>query len=96
MEDQDRDHISSRSHFSGRSEQELDEMLDELRAGKIGINQPGRWREALNTDSMHYHGSNQGNGGVVESDAIPSHGREHSLSLTLPPLATIWLVREAQ
>ena len=37
MEDQDRDHISSRSHFSGRSEQELDEMLDELRAGKIGI-----------------------------------------------------------
>lgn len=40
MEDQDRDHISSRSHFSGRSDQELDEMLDELRAGKIGINQP--------------------------------------------------------
>ena len=36
MEDQDRDHISSRSHFSGRSDQELDEMLDELRAGKIG------------------------------------------------------------
>ena len=63
---------------------------------RFGINQPGRWREALNTDSMHYHGSNQGNGGVVESDAIASHGREHSLSLTLPPLATIWLVREAQ
>mgnify|MGYP002416093489 FL=1 len=42
MEDQDRDHISSRSHFSGRSEQELDEILDELRAGKIGINQPGQ------------------------------------------------------
>ena len=37
MEDQDRDHISSRSNFSGRSDQELDEMLDELRAGKIGI-----------------------------------------------------------
>ncbi|SQC07678.1 1,4-alpha-glucan (glycogen) branching enzyme [Klebsiella pneumoniae] len=52
---------------------------------RFGINQPGRWREALNTDSMHYHGSNQGNGGVVESDAIASHGREHSLSLTLPP-----------
>jgi len=28
MEDQDRDHISSRSNFSGRSDQELDEMLD--------------------------------------------------------------------
>ena len=28
--------------LSGRSDQELDEMLDELRAGKIGINQPGQ------------------------------------------------------
>jgi 1,4-alpha-glucan branching enzyme len=42
---------------------------------------------------MHYHGSNTGNGGIVESDAIASHGREHSLSITLPPLATIWLTR---
>ena len=42
MEDQDRDHGSSRGNFSERSDQELDEMLDELRAGKIGINQPGQ------------------------------------------------------
>jgi 1,4-alpha-glucan branching enzyme len=62
---------------------------------RFGINQPGRWREELNTDSMHYHGSNTGNGGVVESEAIASHGRE-LLSITLPPLATVWLVREAQ
>ena len=54
------------------------------------------WREILNTDSMHYHGSNAGNGGTVHSDEIASHGRQHSLSLTLPPLATIWLVREAE
>ncbi len=56
----------------------------------------GKWREILNTDSMHYHGSNAGNGGTVHSDEIASHGRQHSLSLTLPPLATIWLVREAE
>ena len=61
---------------------------------RFGINQPGKWREILNTDSMHYHGSNTGNGGAVHSDEIASHGRQHSLSLTLPPLATIWLVRE--
>ena len=42
MEDQDRDHLSSRGNFSERSDQELDEMLDELRAGKIGINQPSQ------------------------------------------------------
>ncbi|EMX4960473.1 alpha amylase C-terminal domain-containing protein, partial [Raoultella planticola] len=62
---------------------------------RFGVNQPGRWREELNTDSMHYHGSNTGNGGGVASEAIASHGREHSLSVTLPPLATIWLVRES-
>ncbi len=56
---------------------------------RFGINQPGKWREILNTDSMHYHGSNAGNGGTVHSDEIASHGRQHSLSLTLPPLATI-------
>lgn len=61
---------------------------------RFGINQPGRWREVLNTDSAHYHGSNAGNGGLVQSDAIESHGRAQSLSLTLPPLSTIWLVRE--
>jgi 1,4-alpha-glucan branching enzyme len=49
---------------------------------RFGINQPGRWREELNTDSMHYHGSNTGNGGCVASEAIASHGREHSLSVT--------------
>ncbi|VFS92776.1 1,4-alpha-glucan branching enzyme GlgB [Raoultella planticola] len=27
---------------------------------RFGVNQPGRWREELNTDSMHYHGSNTG------------------------------------
>ena len=63
---------------------------------RFGINQPGKWREILNTDSMHYHGSNAGNGGLVQSDAIESHGRPNSLSLTLPPLGTIWLVREGE
>ncbi len=25
---------------------------------RFGINQAGKWREILNTDSMHYHDSN--------------------------------------
>ncbi|MNL62145.1 1,4-alpha-glucan branching enzyme GlgB [compost metagenome] len=63
---------------------------------RFGINQPGRWREILNTDSSHYHGSNAGNGGSVHSDEWESHGRPNSLSITLPPLSTIWLVREGE
>lgn len=61
---------------------------------RIGINQPGRWCEILNTDSWHYHGSNLGNCGVLESEEVGSHGRAHSLVLTLPPLATLYLAKE--
>lgn len=61
---------------------------------RFGINLPGGWREVLNTDSGHYHGSNTQNGTLVQSEPIASHKRDHSLNLTLPPLATIWLVRE--
>ncbi|MGK3123295.1 1,4-alpha-glucan branching enzyme [Candidatus Pantoea formicae] len=61
---------------------------------RFGVNQQGGWREVLNTDQQDYHGSDVRNHGVVHTDAIGSHGRAQSLSLTLPPLATLWLVRE--
>jgi 1,4-alpha-glucan branching enzyme len=49
------------------------------------------YHEVLNTDSMLYGGSNQGNAGAVIAAPIPWHGLSHSVSLTLPPLATLWL-----
>ncbi|WP_159567448.1 1,4-alpha-glucan branching protein GlgB [Budvicia diplopodorum] len=63
---------------------------------RIGIDIPAEYREILNTDSEYYRGTNAGNQGSVHSEAIPSHGRNHSLRLTLPPLATIYLRREAR
>jgi 1,4-alpha-glucan branching enzyme len=62
---------------------------------RVGINQPGAWREVLNTDSWHYHGGNLGNKGLVYSETVGSHSRPQSLVLTLPPLATLYLVKEA-
>ncbi len=56
---------------------------------RIGVSQPGRYHEAINTDSAYYGGSNVGNHGVVVSAAVPAHGRMHSLVVTLPPLAAI-------
>jgi 1,4-alpha-glucan branching enzyme len=50
----------------------------------------GAWREVLNTDSLHYGGSNVGNIGEVR--ALEGMGPE--LRLTVPPLATIFLVPE--
>jgi len=62
---------------------------------RIGVPDDGatHWREALNTDSRHYGGSDVGNGGgALHADAIPAQGCARSLSLTLPPLATIVLL----
>jgi 1,4-alpha-glucan branching enzyme len=61
---------------------------------RIGVPRPGRWIECLNTDAEAYGGSNLGNGGTLMTEAVPSHGYDQSLSLTVPPLATIWLQPE--
>jgi len=58
---------------------------------RVGVPFAGCWRERLNTDAACYGGSNVGNGGMVRSDAQPSHGHAASLALTLPPLATLVL-----
>ena len=58
---------------------------------RIGVPKPGYYREILNSDSAHYGGSNVGNDGGKATEAVPWHGHAQSLSLTLPPLATIML-----
>ncbi len=61
---------------------------------RVGIPQGGHYREVLNSDSAFYCGSNLGNQGGIDSHHVRSHNHEHSLLLTLPPLATIYLLRE--
>ncbi len=59
---------------------------------RIGVPHRGYYREILNTDSAYYGGSNVGNPDAgASAHETPSHGHEHSLLLTLPPLATIVL-----
>jgi 1,4-alpha-glucan branching enzyme len=58
---------------------------------RIGVPMPGYYQEILNSDSEYYWGSNVGNDGGRTTDDIPMHGQGQSLSLTLPPLATIML-----
>jgi len=61
---------------------------------RIGVPHAGNWRERLNTDAEVYGGSNLGNAGAIATEPIAAHGYEQSLSLTLPPLATLWLQPE--
>ena len=59
---------------------------------RLGLPYVGFWREALNSDAGPYGGSNMGNFGGVTAEARPSHGFPASATLTLPPLATLFLV----
>jgi 1,4-alpha-glucan branching enzyme len=61
---------------------------------RVGVPRHGFYREALNTDASYYAGSNVGNQGGVQSEAVPSHGLPCSVCLKLPPLATLILVYE--
>ncbi|MGH9775983.1 MAG: 1,4-alpha-glucan branching protein GlgB [Candidatus Acidiferrales bacterium] len=57
---------------------------------RVGVPESGFYREILNTDSENYGGSNVGNAGGFEAEAIPASGRPYSLSLRLPPLAAVY------
>ncbi|MGQ0560741.1 MAG: 1,4-alpha-glucan branching protein GlgB [Gemmatimonadota bacterium] len=61
---------------------------------RVGVPHGGRWREILNSDAGDYGGSGVGNLGGVESKPQAFHGRDSSIVLTLPPLATVLLMSE--
>ena len=61
---------------------------------RLGLPEAGYYAELLNSDSTVYGGSNVGNGGGVHSEPIPSHGFEHSVSLTIPPLGCLLLKKQ--
>jgi 1,4-alpha-glucan branching enzyme len=59
---------------------------------RLGLPRACRWKEAINTDSTFYGGSDMGNLGGVAPEPIPWHGQPVSAEITLPPLAGVWLV----
>lgn len=58
---------------------------------RVGMPRMGYYKELLNSDSSKYGGSNLIYETELEAMPVPKHGRSHSLSLTLPPLAVIVL-----
>jgi len=58
---------------------------------RVGVPGAGTYRERINTDACDYGGSGVGNFGLVRTEAVASHGRQHSVLLTVPPLATLIL-----
>ncbi|HOA05150.1 MAG TPA: 1,4-alpha-glucan branching protein GlgB [Candidatus Fermentibacter daniensis] len=62
---------------------------------RIGVPEGGFYRELLNSDASSYGGSGTGNLGGTASDPQPRNGMAHSVSLSLPPLAALFLKRDA-
>jgi alpha-1,4-glucan:alpha-1,4-glucan 6-glycosyltransferase/4-alpha-glucanotransferase len=58
---------------------------------RVGAPSSGFWREILNSDAADYGGSGLGNMGGVDAVPVSVHGRPYSLTLTLPPLAAVFL-----
>jgi 1,4-alpha-glucan branching enzyme len=63
---------------------------------RIGVPAAPGYREALNSDSHLYGGSDVGNHGYVEVEHIPAHGFATSIRLVLPPLAGLLLTPAAR
>jgi 1,4-alpha-glucan branching enzyme len=64
------------------------------RGYRIGLPAGGRYVELLNSDSAYYRGSNVGNAGGIEAEALPWMGLAFSAAITLPPLAALVLAPE--
>ena len=56
---------------------------------RMGVPESGYYEEILNTDAQTYGGSNVGNCGGQEAEAQSWQGRDHSLIVSLPPLAVV-------
>jgi 1,4-alpha-glucan branching enzyme len=63
---------------------------------ELGAPAHGFWRELVNTDAAVYGGSGVGNLGGATTRPVSRHGRPCSLTLTLPPLATLLLRHEPE
>jgi 1,4-alpha-glucan branching enzyme len=61
---------------------------------RIGLPAGGGYSEVLNSDSAYYGGSNAGNAGGIEVQALPWMGLGFSAAITLPPLAALVLEPE--
>ncbi len=61
---------------------------------RIGLPGQGFWREVFNSDAADYGGSGMGNIGGVHAEPWAAHGFDASAVITLPPLSTVYFVRD--
>lgn len=60
---------------------------------RVGVPYEGEYTEIFNSQSRYYEGWNIGNVGPITAQKEQMHGRDYSLTLTLPPLGVLYLKR---
>ena len=58
---------------------------------RVGAPAAGFYRELLNSDAASFGGANLGNAAGLTSEPTPWQGQQHSIVLTVPPLAVVFL-----
>ena len=58
---------------------------------RLGMREKGSWQELFNSDNEAFGGSGVRNDGAISTQELGAHGKDHSLSLTLPPLGVLYL-----
>lgn len=61
---------------------------------RIGVPERGKYKEVFNSDDIRWGGSGDGNPYQLEARVQSSHGQPFSLSIKLPPLATIFIKKD--
>jgi len=57
----------------------------------VGVPYEGEYEEIFNSQSAYYEGWDIGNSGSIKAKKESLHGRDYSLTLTLPPLGVLYL-----
>ena len=63
---------------------------------RIGVPSKGHYVEVFNSDDEAFGGSGVLNNGEIISQDVPWHNREQSITITVPPLATVYLRLKGQ
>ncbi|WP_257264373.1 1,4-alpha-glucan branching protein GlgB [Endozoicomonas sp. ONNA2] len=58
---------------------------------RLGVPGAGVWQEVFNSDSPEFSGSGVVNELPLVTEPLPMHHQRHSIVMTLPPLATVFL-----
>ncbi len=61
---------------------------------RVGVPEPGFYREIMNTDAQKYSGTNFGNLGGVHAEAIPWNNHQYSINVRMPALGVIYFKHE--